>query len=117
MDKTLSANADLMIRSFVSAREEGVEECVQDVSARYRSNHNLAFTITVILKNKAVEALLDGSLSGDDALKQASGGKRSRTSAVEVKVRAFCKQYKHLERLNKDDTMENFEYVPQFHQK
>ena len=50
MDKALSANADPMIRSFVSAREEGVEDCVQDMSARYRANHALAFTLTVLLK-------------------------------------------------------------------
>ena len=88
--KAQEAHADALIQSFGQAAQMAVEREIEFVVAALRGNANLLYTLSGLIKDDGITALLDGRLTGEhkevdvDKLKQR-------------KLRQSLKRYKHLD--------------------
>ena len=93
--KRLDDQAETMMQSFSAAVDGAFETEVAYISDQLRKNKALAYTISGLLKNDTLAALLDGRLRA--AHSQAADGAATKTEAPK-KLRAGAKKWAHLKR-------------------
>ena len=80
-----------MVQSFAHAGNEAFETCLKDLNVMLRSNEPLVWRLSAIMKNPALVALMDGSLTAEQRQ-----GEENEPPLKKRKVRQSMKRFKHL---------------------
>ena len=89
----MDQQADAVVGAFAAAKEAAVEAELEYVIGHLRSNSQLLFNLSALMKSDALKALLEGRYAADETAKSAEDSDKPKACR---KLRASTKRWRHL---------------------